>query len=150
MFTAMRDDTPARQATSTGGSSLTIPPGQISVQVYNGSKTVGQGTQASQELAGRGFAIAGPAQNWRTNAVGSTILRYDPRYSDSIKTLAAAVPSARPVAVPGLGHTLQVVIGSQYSGTRAVQLSAAAAAGAAGVSAADTPNGRGADADPCS
>ena len=150
MFTAMREDTSARPAASTSGSSLTIPPGQISVQVYNGSKTVGQGTQASQELAGRGFAIAGPAQNWRTNAVGRTILRYDPRYSDSIKTLAAAVPGARPVAVPGLGHTLQVVTGSQYSGTRAVQLSAVAAAGAAGVSAADTPNGRGADADPCS
>ena len=146
----MREDTSTRHlGRQKGDSALTIPPGQISVQVYNGSKTVGLGTQASQELSGRGFAIAGPAQNWRTNAVGRTILRYDRRYSESIKTLAAAVPGARLVAVPGLGHTLQVVTGSQYSGTRAVEVSAAAAASAA-VSAADTPEGRGADADPCS
>ena len=79
--------------------------------------------------------------------MGRTILRYDGRYSDSIKTLAAAVPGARLVAVPGLGQTLQVVIGSQYAGTRAVEVSAA---NAAGVSAAETPAGRAADADPCS
>jgi hypothetical protein len=150
LFTAMREDTSVRHAAKKGGSSLTIPPGQITVQVYNGSKTVGLGTRASQELSGRGFAIAGPAQNWRTNAVGRTILRYDRRYSESIKTLAAAVPGARLVAVAGLGHTLQVVTGSQYIGTHAVQISAAAAASAAGVSAANTPDGRGADADPCS
>ena len=117
------------------------------MQVYNGSKTVGLGTSASQELSGRGFDMAGPAQNWRTNGVGRTILRYDARYSDSIKTLAAAVPGARLVAVPGLGHTLQVVIGSQYTGTHAVDVSAA---NVPGVGAAETAAGRAADADPCS
>ena len=55
----------------TGASTLTIPPDQISVQVYNGSTTVGRGTLASEELSGRGFAIAGPAQNWRTRSVGT-------------------------------------------------------------------------------
>ena len=117
------------------------------MQVYNGSKTVGLATSASQELSGRGFDMAGPAQNWRTNGVGRTILRYDARYSDSIKTLAAAVPGARLVAVPGLGHTLQVVIGSQYTGTHAVDVSAA---NVPGISAAETAAGRAADADPCS
>ncbi len=148
MFTAMREDTSTGHlGKQKGDSALTIPPAQISVQVYNGSKTVGLATSASQELSGRGFDIAGPAQNWRTNGVGRTILRYDARYSDSIKTLAAAVPGARLVAVPGLGHTLQVVIGSQYTGTHAVDVSAA---NVPGISAAETAAGRAADADPCS
>jgi LCP family protein required for cell wall assembly len=147
LFTAMREDTKPRRPAK-GGSSLAVPPDQISVRVYNGSTTVGLGTQATQELSGRGFAIAGAAQNWRTRDVGRTILRYDARYSDSIRTLAAAVPGARLVAVPGLGHILQVVIGSQYEGTRTVQV--AASASATGVGAADSPSGRAADADPCS
>ena len=151
LFTAMREDTSVRRADKqNGASTLTIPPDQISVQVYNGSTSVGRGTQASEELSGLGFAIAGPAQNWRTRSVARTILRYDSRYSESIRTLAAAVPGARLVAVPGLGHTLQVVTGSKYDGAHAVEVSAAAAASAAGVSAADTPDGRAADADPCS
>ena len=148
LFTSMREDTsPRRTGGKNGASSLAIPPDQISVQVYNGSTSVGLGTQASQELSGAGFAIAGPAQNWRTKAVGRTILRYDARYSESIRTLAAAVPGARLEAVPGLGHILQVVLGSQYGGTRAVQVTASASA--TGVGAADAP-GRAANADPCS
>jgi LCP family protein required for cell wall assembly len=149
VFTAMREDTkPRRTGGKDGVSALTVPPDQISVQVYNGSTTVGLGTQASQELSGRGFAIAGPAQNWRTDAVGHTLLRYDARYSASIRTLAAAVPGARLVPVPGLGHVLQVVIGSQYDGTHAVQV--ATGANTTGVGAADAQDGRTAGADPCS
>jgi hypothetical protein len=115
------------------------------VQVYNGSAKVGEGTLASQELSGRGFAIAGPARNWRNRSVDRTIVRYDARYSESIRTLAAAVPGARLVAVPDLGHVLQVVIGSQYNGTRAVEVAAAR-----GGDAANSADGRSADADPCS
>jgi LCP family protein required for cell wall assembly len=148
MFTAMREDTKVRRPGGKNGTSLTIPPDQISVQVYNGSTKVGLGTGATQELSGRGFAVAGPAQNWRTRTVGRTLLRYDDRYSDSIRTLAAAVPGARLVPVPGLGHTLQVVIGSQYDGTHAVQVTASASG--TGVGTADSPDGRAADADPCS
>jgi hypothetical protein len=148
MFTAMREDKKIRHPKKLGAGSLTIPPDQISVQVYNGTTKVGVGTQANQELSGRGFAIAGPAQNWRTRAVARTMVRYDDRYSDSIRTLAAAVPGARLVPVPGLGHILQVVIGSQYGGTRAVEV--AATASATGVGSADSPDGRAADADPCS
>jgi hypothetical protein len=145
LFTAMREDTKVRRPGGKAGSSLTIPPNQISVQVYNGSPRVGEGTRASQELSGRGFAIAGPARNWRNRSVDRTIVRYDPRYSESIRTLAAAVPGARLAAVPDLGHVLQVVIGSQYDGTHAVEVAAST-----GGNATDSADGRAADADPCS
>jgi hypothetical protein len=73
-----------------------------------------------------------------------TTLRYDSRYTESIKTVAAAVPGSRLVPVPGLGRTLQVVVGRSYDGARAVRLAAPAGAAAVG----GTP--RTADADPCS
>jgi LCP family protein required for cell wall assembly len=143
MFTAMREDSPVRRAAK-GSSTLSVPPDQIRVQVYNGSTTVGLGTRASQELSGRGFAIAGPARNWRTTSVDRTVLRYDSRYTESIRTLAAALPGARLVAVPNLGRTLQVVTGSAYDGTHAVSVTATTSGNA------NSAEGRAADADPCS
>jgi LytR cell envelope-related transcriptional attenuator len=143
LFQAMREDRRPARARRTGAARLTVPQDQIRVQVYNGSATVGLGTQASRQLADGGFAVAGVAQNWRTSSVGRTMLRYDTRYSESIKTLAAAVPGARLVPVAGLGRTLQVVIGAQYDGVRTVHV--AAPAGTPGA-----PVERTADADPCS
>lgn len=146
LFTAMRTD--SRQARAPkgggGGAALTVAPAQIRVQVFNGSSTVGRGTLASTRLAATGFAMAGPAQNWRTTTVAQTVIRYDSRYTDSIRTLAAAVPGARLVAVPGLGRTLQVVTGAQFAGVRAVHV-----AGATDASGAPA-DGRTAAADPCS
>ena len=45
-----------------------------------------------------------------------TAVRYDPRWDESARTLAAALPGAELVRVPGLGATLQVVVGSDYHG----------------------------------
>jgi LCP family protein required for cell wall assembly len=144
MFTAMRDDTPiVRKKRQSADAGLSVPPDQIRVQVYNGSGTVGLGSKASSELSGRGFAVAGPAQNWRTQTVRRTTIRYDTRYTDSIRTLAAAVPGVRLVRVAGLGRTLQLVAGASYHGTRAVHVSAPTTSPAADA------EGRSADADPC-
>jgi LCP family protein required for cell wall assembly len=144
MFTGMREDTPvAHRKKASRGAGLSVPPGQIRVQVYNGSGTTGRGTEASAELSGRGFVIAGPARNWRTQKVQRTMIRYDTRYSDSIRTMAATVPGARLVPVAGLGRTLQVITGRSYDGTRAVNVSAGGSASGAG-------EGRTADADVCS
>ncbi|MGH8894389.1 MAG: hypothetical protein ACRDWY_13960, partial [Actinomycetes bacterium] len=71
-------------------------------------------------------------------------LRYDSRYTESIKTVAAALPGSRLVAVPGLGRTLQVVVGTSYAGTRAVRVAAPS-----GVHAAMT-DARTAGDSPCS
>jgi LCP family protein required for cell wall assembly len=143
VFDAMREDrAPARKLPGSGPR-LTVPPDQVRVQVYNGSGTVGLGTQASRELANGGFGVVGIAQNWRSNAVKYSLLRYDSRYTASIKTLAAAVPGARLVPVDGLGRTLQLVIGGSYGGIRPVHV--ATATGPAG-----DPVERTAAADPCS
>jgi LCP family protein required for cell wall assembly len=146
LFAAIREDRPVAKEKVPRAMRPTVPPSMVRVQVYNGVGTAGLGTRVSGELAGRGFDVAGPALDWRRAGMTRTTVRYDADYTESIKTLAAALPGARLVAVPGLGRTLQVVVGSSFTGTRAVHVSAAAAATGAG-GATRTP--RTASADPC-
>jgi hypothetical protein len=141
LFTSMREGRAPTRDRVPRRARPTVPPGQVRVQVYNGTPTAGLGSRVSAELANRGFAIAGAAQNWRHTAVARTTVRYDSRYTESIKTVAAAVPGAKLVRVPGLGATLQVVVGRTYGGTRAVHVASPAAtpAGADGRTAASDP-----------
>lgn len=127
MFAAMRTDVPPAPVRTPAHRRPTVPTAQVRVQVYNGDGTRGLGTSASAELAHRGFEIAGPAQDWRRTGLSRTTIRYDSRYTESVKTLAAAVPGSRLVAVDGLGRTLQVVLGSSFGGTRAVRVRAPSA-----------------------
>lgn len=143
LFTSLRTDTPPARDRTPRKDRPTVPPAQVRVQVYNGVGTPGLGTAASGELANRGFDVAGPAQDWRRSGVTRTTLRYDSRYTESIKTLSAALPGSRLVAVDGLGRTLQVVLGRSYAGTRAVHVRTPAGA----PSASGAP--RTAAADPC-
>jgi LCP family protein required for cell wall assembly len=143
LFTAMREDTaPARDRTPRKARA-TIPPSQVRVQVYNAAGTPGLGSRVSDELAHRGFDVAGPAQNWNRTGLARTTIRYDSRYTESIKTVAAAVPGARLESVRGLGRTLHVVVGTGYAGTRAVHVASPTGTGSA-------DRGRTAASDPCS
>lgn len=152
LFTALRTDRPVTRDRLPPTQRPTVPPAQVRVQVYNGVGTPGLGTRASQELAHRGFDVAGPALDWRRGRVGRTTIRYDSDYTESIKTAAAALPGARLVAVDGLGRTLQVVLGRSYDGTRAVQVRAPQGADVLRTGDADgAPMGKPltAAADPC-
>ena len=130
LFTAMREDTarPHRGAGQNPAGKPTVPPDQVQLQVYNGAGSPGLGSRANADLRAAGFATAGPAQNWKRTGLTETTIRFDTRYTESIKTVAAARPGAQLEAVAGLGRTMQVVIGSSYDGARAVRLSAPAAA----------------------
>ena len=99
-------------------------PAQVRLQVYNGGGTPGLGSLATADLAALGFATAGEAQNWSRTGLERTTVRFDTRYTESIKTVAAALPGARLVAVAGLGRTMQVVVGTSYDGAKAVRVSA--------------------------
>ena len=144
LFRSLRTDAPPRRDPAPRAQRPTVPPAQVRVAVYNGVGTPGLGSEAAGELVHRGFDVAGPAQDWRRRGVARTTIRYDSVYTESIKTLAAALPGSRLVPVAGLGRTMQVVIGSSYAGTRAV-LVPAPAGGSAGSGTART-----AAADPCS
>lgn len=124
LFTALRTDVPPKRQRIPKARRPTVPPAQVRVQVYNGDGEPGLGTSVSAELVHRGFDVVTPARNWRRQGVARTTVRYDAAYTESIKTLAAALPGARLVPVAGLGRTLQVVVGRSYDGTRAVQVRA--------------------------
>jgi LCP family protein required for cell wall assembly len=145
MFAAMRlDSAPERAVVKAGKTAVTVAPADIRVRVFNGAGTKGLGARAADDLAARGFEVAGPAQNWSRTGVERTVVRYDARYTESVKTLAAALPGAQLQKVTGLGRTQEIVVGSSYDGVLAVRVKAARAAGSA------TSAGRTAADDPCS
>lgn len=149
LFTALREDRPltsppsaaeASAAASAGPAArVSVPPGRIRVQVLNGAGVSGLGTRADAELRAAGFATTGSAANAPgPDRATQTVVRYDPRWDESVRTLAAALPGARLVAQPGLGGTMQVVLGTDFTAVRPVAVAgsgpatAAAPAGTAG------------------
>ncbi|GAA5000470.1 LCP family protein [Kitasatospora paranensis] len=93
----------------------TVPPGQIRVQVLNGAGATGLGSRVDGDLRAAGFATTGTPSN-ADGPAAHTAVRYDPRWNESARTLAAALPGAELVPVPGQGATLQVVVGPDYRG----------------------------------
>ncbi|MDQ0308671.1 LCP family protein required for cell wall assembly [Kitasatospora herbaricolor] len=109
-----------------------VPPEQVHVQVLNGAGVAGLGARVDADLRRAGFATTGaPANASAGETAARTVVRHDPRWDESARTLAAALPGAELVAVPGLGGTLQVVAGSDYQGVAAPPGPGAAAPAAA-------------------
>ena len=108
---------------------MTVAPGQVKVKVLNGTTTAGLAGKAADDLAAVGFAIAGPAGNAPEQVGAVTVVSYDPRYDQSAKTVAAALPGSTLTAVAGLGRTIQVTVGTSYKGATQVKVATAAATG---------------------
>ncbi|AUG77569.1 hypothetical protein CFP65_2750 [Kitasatospora sp. MMS16-BH015] len=101
-----------------------VPAGQIRVQVLNGAGVVGLGARVDGDLRRLGFATTGVPSNAGGGSAARTVIRYDPRWDESVKTLAAALPAAQLVRTPGLGPTMQVIAGSDYLGVTAPKAAA--------------------------
>jgi LCP family protein required for cell wall assembly len=122
LFTALRNDQApgtAKKPATAPKPTLIVAPGNVRVAVFNGSGVNGKGRQAASDLAGVGFTIAGPAQT-RGSGAAKTIIYYGPTKADSAKTLQAAVPGSVLQADSSLGRTLDLVIGTDYSGAQKV------------------------------
>lgn len=113
LFNEIRADLPITAQAAGKVVHPSIPTGDITVQVFNGTSTKGLGKAASAALGRLGFTIAGPAQSTK-HPVRTTIIRYDSLFSTSILTLAAALPYATLQPVAGLGSTMQVIVGPGY------------------------------------
>jgi LCP family protein required for cell wall assembly len=126
LFSAIKHDTPIVAPvtpTTSAAPTVTVAPGSVSVRVFNGTSTTGLGTKAANDLAGVGFAIVGRAANAPQQVGADTVISYDPRYDQSVKTVAAAIPGSKLVAVKGLGRTISVTVGTSYSGVQKVKVS---------------------------
>ncbi len=124
-----------------GQAAGTIPPEQVRVQVLNGAGVQGLGNRVDEDLRKAGFATTGTPSNAPGDGrpAARTVIRYDPRWDESVKTLAAALPDAELVRVPNLGATFQVVAGSDYRGPAGAPAPAAAETAAARADDAAVP-----------
>ena len=120
VFESLQDDQPLVK--STGGSRVAIAPSQVNVTVLNGSDITGLATQATADLAAVGFAMSGTPGNADRTDVTTTVIRYDPGWGQSLKTVQAALPDAQLEKVDGLGATFQVLVGSDYQAPVAVKV----------------------------
>ncbi|MFE6866445.1 LCP family protein [Kitasatospora sp. NPDC057692] len=92
-----------------------VTPDQVHVQVFNAAGTTGLGARVDAELRRAGFATTGVPSNAPSGtAAGRTVIRYDPRWAESARTLAGAVPEAALTPVPGLGVILQLYAGADH------------------------------------
>jgi hypothetical protein len=149
MFEAVRDDDQIGASAGKARSDapvVTVAPSRVRVKVLNGSGVSGLGRRAAGELSRAGFAVHGAAANATTTGARTTVIRYDPRWGESVKTLQAAIPGATLQAEPGLGGTFRVVVGSSWSAPRSVEVAAPAASPAP----TSAPPVRTAAQDPCS
>ena len=135
LFKALNDDQPiGGQSVSTGttttgptGTPVAVAPSKITVQVFNGAGVAGLGAKATTDLTKLGFVSAGLAQNATVSGVTTTVIKYDPGYDQSLKTLQAAYPDATVQQVKGLGKVFQVIVGSGYKAPQPVTATSSSA-----------------------
>lgn len=114
IFDALRDDTaiPDRPAAPR----VEVAPSNISVQLLGTGSSV---TKAQADLEAAGYSLVAPPV---AGTLTTTTIEYDPGYDVSLKTLQAALPGAKAVAVDGLGSTFRVTIGADYAGITQVSV----------------------------
>lgn len=103
------------------GEPLIVAPESIRVRVYNGAGVQGLGRRAAEDLGAVGFQLVGAPGN-RPGAAEQTVVLHGPDKADSARTLAAALPGATTQLEPTLERTLEVVVGSGYTGARPVSV----------------------------
>ncbi|MBM9504941.1 LytR C-terminal domain-containing protein [Streptomyces sp. KK5PA1] len=91
-----------------------VPPAQVRVVVENGTDTSGLAATAQRQFAASGFVTPGLPAN-SAQRTQRTLIRYDPRWDRSARSLAAALPGAQLVAAPGQGPVMNVTLGSDFT-----------------------------------
>ena len=126
IFSAMSADKPVGgQPSATPSAQVTVAPSSISLHVLNGTTKVGLAGMAATALTNAGFVMAAPPGNASTTIGTNTVIKYDPRFSESIKTVTAAIPGATAVPVEGFGRTFEITVGSGFHGVAPVHVAAA-------------------------
>ncbi|MCZ3386749.1 MAG: LCP family protein [Actinomycetia bacterium] len=110
---------PPPEPTVIDGKPLTVAPETISVRVLNGTGEDGIATTAAAKLTKQGYTIVGIGDAVSTDYL-STIVRYDVGGEEAARTVAASLPGAHRVKAPGLGTTIEVVVGQDWPGVTPV------------------------------
>lgn len=119
--TPLPGETPAPPATGEPGTSTgeptpaaTVQPGEVKLQVLNGTLRGGLAGQAAMGLKAVGFDVV------RVDNAGEqverTVIRYAREREAHARTLAAALPSAILVEDPTMGTAVELVLGNDFDG----------------------------------
>ena len=92
-----------------------LAPADVSFVVRNASSTKGLAAAVAAELATHGFRTTSTGST--ASAGAGTTVRYSPGAEAAAGTLASALPGATLEATPGLGATVELVLGSDVRGT---------------------------------
>ena len=120
LWASMRNDTAWPPAPTPGrdGKPLITTQGNVRVTVVNSSGIPGRATALAKELGSSGFAMQATQKS--DAVIGHTTIEFDPRFDESARTLAAAIPGAKVKSVQGLGHTLTVLVGTDSPTVQAI------------------------------
>ncbi|MEU3458740.1 LCP family protein [Streptomyces sp. NPDC006733] len=131
LWTAIRADqplavrTPAAPATAAKRPqrqvAVDVDPRSVRVQVDNGTSVTGLGGRVDRALRATGFATTGTPANASAHNATHTVIRFDPRWDRSAKSLAAALPGAELVQVPGQGPLMKVTVGAGFKGVTPIR-----------------------------
>ncbi|MGW1560292.1 LCP family protein [Streptomyces sp. NPDC002144] len=128
LFRDLRDDRPltVHRPAAAKVVEVEVAPQRIRVQVENGTATAGLGKRVDGALAGAGFTTTRTPVNAADRTQKRTVVAYDPRWDRSARSLAAALPGSELRAVTGLGPTLKVIAGADFTAVRKVRAQDAA------------------------
>lgn len=145
LFTAFRQDrslTQAKKASAAGddadsggdakgrdgqdgkrpeAASVEVAPGEVRVEVENGTERPGLARSVQNKLRETGFTTPGAPKNAARNGLERTTIEYDPRWADSARSLAAALPGAKLREDSGRGPVAKVTTGAKSHTVRPVR-----------------------------
>lgn len=130
LFKALRDDEPLPQSVLSADNETGPHPSDITLTVLNATGAAGLAGQVADTLRGLGFNVAQVGN--ASQPTSETIVRYSPDQAAAAALLAATIPAATSVPVPGAQGVLELVIGRGFDNViRAPQVDASPAAATA-------------------
>ncbi|WP_369634112.1 LCP family protein [Nocardia sp. JMUB6875] len=93
-----------------------VDPSTVSLQVSNGSGQAGIAGTTATKLANQGFQIYSTG-NYADGVSAKTKVRYSSGHEAEAATVASSIPGAILEPASGLGSIVEVVVGSDYTGT---------------------------------
>jgi LCP family protein required for cell wall assembly len=109
---------PTTTAAAPPSDQVAVDPSTMTIEIYNGTGRAGVASTVQTKLERYGFNIAGVNTN-PDGASDTTIIRYAPNPAAEAEaaTLATALPDAQLRPSAGGGGTLEVVLGTDFTGT---------------------------------
>jgi LCP family protein required for cell wall assembly len=98
-------------------------PRDVTVEVANGTERMGLATSATKEFVLYGFNALEPSTSTEWGLVGTTTVYYSLGNEQAAATVAATLPGAQIERIDGLGETVQVVLGTDFTAVRYPQAS---------------------------